>query len=308
MVRYDDERLVRIAIRTPPAPLPRGWRKGLRRRWRGRLEIRRFRDADVTVLSRAKSGRTWLRAMLTRLYQARYGLPENELLEFDNFHRRDRRIPKILFTHGHAIGELFDAGLVDRELGQRSLVFLARHPCDVAVSEYFQSTRRARRYKRELYGVDEDPEMFEFVMRGSLGLPAIVEYLNAWERRIEGRPSVLRVRYEDMRADPVESLERVVTSLGESFTRQEIADAVEFASFERLKERERENFFASHRLAPRDPDDPDSYKVRRGKVGGYRDYFRVEEIERMEALLAERLSPRYGYVADPPAESPPPLR
>jgi alcohol sulfotransferase len=48
-------------------------------------------------------------------------------------------------------------------------------------------------------------------------------------------------------------------------------------------------------MAPRDQDNPDSYKVRRAKVGGYRDYFDDAQIAAIDALVSERLDPVYGY-------------
>ena len=48
-------------------------------------------------------------------------------------------------------------------------------------------------------------------------------------------------------------------------------------------------------LKRRDASDPNSFKVRRGKVGGYRDYFPDEQVAELEALMAEKLSPSLGY-------------
>ena len=42
-------------------------------RWfRGRDEARRLRSADYVLVSWAKSGRTWLRLMVSRVYQSRH--------------------------------------------------------------------------------------------------------------------------------------------------------------------------------------------------------------------------------------------
>jgi alcohol sulfotransferase len=138
--------------------------------------------------------------------------------------------------------------------------------------------------------------MFDFVAQGPRGLPEVVAYLNAWERRLAGR-SALVVSYEDLRARPHAELARVTGYLGLAFEPAEIAEAVAFGDFESLKEKERTNFFRSSRLAPRDPDDPDSFKVRRAKVGGYRDYFDAEQVARLEAYVREHLAPSYGYGA-----------
>lgn len=290
------ERFLRDAIVALTAPLPRGARARARAHLRGRLEVARFRGADFAVLSRAKSGRTWLRAMLSRLYQLQYALADNLLLEYDNFRALDRRAPRVCFTHGHALGARLDASTDGASLLRKPVVFLVRHPCDVAVSEYFQSTRRAKDYKRELYGVDDALPMYDFVMHGPLGLPAIVAFQNAWARRLPRMPRALVVRYEDLRARPVAELARVIAHIGAPFTDAQLREAVAYGDFERLKEKERSNHFGSNRLTPGDAADPDSYKVRRAKVGGYRDYFDDAQLATMHAYLHAHLTPAFGYV------------
>jgi alcohol sulfotransferase len=62
-----------------------------------------------------------------------------------------------------------------------------------------------------------------------------------------------------------------------------------------MREREREGRFASDDLTPRDHSDTDSFKVRRGVIGGYRDYFDDAQCAALDALVAERLDPFFGY-------------
>ena len=233
--------------------------------------------------------------MLSRLYQQRYGLPEAQLMEFDNFHRQDPAIPRVLFTHGYYLKDRLESPAWRERFQEKKALFLVRHPCDVAVSEYFQSTRRASQHKRELYGVEQARDMFAFVMEGPLGIPSIIDYLNGWEAVVRGLPRHLVLRYEDLRARPVENVGKAVEFLQAPFTPGEIEAAVEFTSFDKLKQLERSNFYGSKRLQPRDEQDPDSFKVRRGKVGGYRDYFSDEQVAEMEAVVRSRLSPSYGY-------------
>lgn len=272
--------------------------------WVAYREIRRATACDYIVVARAKSGRTWLRAMLSRLYQRRFGLAEHQLLEFDNFHRQDARAATVLFTHGHELRRRLQDPRWRRRLASTRIVFLVRHPIDVAVSEYFQSTRRATGLKRELLGVDRDDSMLDFVLESNVGLPATIDYLNEWVPVLEQLQGAKVVRYEDMRARPLETLEELVRFLGAPFSREEIREAVEFGSFENLKKLEKEDFFRNKRLQARDPDDPESFKVRRGKVGGYVDYFSDEERQRLEAMVRDRLSPFYGYSpAAPGAEA-----
>jgi alcohol sulfotransferase len=81
---------------------------------------------------------------------------------------------------------------------------------------------------------------------------------------------------------------------------------VEFASIENMRSMEKDLFFrlSGSRLTPRDPSNPDSYKVRRAKVGGYRDYFDDEQIARVDEFVRSRLSASFGY--SDPAEAPVP--
>ena len=52
---------------------------------------------------------------------------------------------------------------------------------------------------------------------------------------------------------------------------------------------------SSKRLRPEDAENGDSYKVRRGKVGGYVDYFSLEEIEVVDKILSTHISALYPY-------------
>ncbi|MFU8814327.1 MAG: sulfotransferase domain-containing protein [Pseudomonadales bacterium] len=291
----DRNRLQRAAIWGLTAPLPKRQRVSARRRWRAALDNRQTLAADVVVLSRAKSGRTWLRAILSRLYQTHYGLAGHELLEYDNLHRQNPAIPIVAMTHGHGLEDLLRHPRQGPKLRQHPVILLVRDPRDVAVSEFFQSTRRASDHKRELYGVGDAGSMFDFVMQSPLGLPAICDYLNRWHRQLDTWPRALRLRYEDLRAEPQASLERLNEFLQAEFSSAEIAEAIEFTSFEALKQKERENFYNNDRLKARDPDDPDSFKVRRGKVGGYRDYFAPEQLAVIDRVVADQLDPTLGY-------------
>jgi hypothetical protein len=84
--------------------------------------------------------------------------------------------------------------------------------------------------------------------------------------------------------------------MGWQCTDEQLRAAVEFASFDNLKQLERQRFFQSRKMQPRDSSDPDTFKVRRGKVSGHRDYFDTEERAALDRMVAARLSPTFGYV------------
>ena len=79
--------------------LPRFKRKAYKFRTRMMEGVMR---ADAVILSYPKSGRTWLEVMLSRLFQKRLCLPENEIIDFTNAHRTFSELPRLFFTHDDA--------------------------------------------------------------------------------------------------------------------------------------------------------------------------------------------------------------
>ena len=68
------------------------------RKLRGVEQFGKLRHADVVFVSFGKSGRTWLRVMLSHLFRVMHDLPENAIIGFDNFHNLNRNVPKMFFA------------------------------------------------------------------------------------------------------------------------------------------------------------------------------------------------------------------
>jgi hypothetical protein len=284
--------------------LPKQKKIALERWLRGKEEYRKLRLADAVIVSFGKSGRTWLRVMLSRFYQVKHGLATRSFLGFDNFHRKNPAIPKLFFTHDNYLKDY--TGHADSKVDyyDRKVVLLARDPRDVAVSQFFQWQHRMRPGKKDLNKYPahgSEIEMFDFVMDGDAGLPKIIAYMNGWANEAARLPNLLIVRYEDMRTQPEAILQRIVEFIGTPGTAEEIQEAVAFASYDNMKKLEEKKVFwlSGSRLVPRDRNNPDSFKVRRAKVGGYRDYFNDQQVAAVEALVHDTLSPAYGYGTAP---------
>ncbi len=279
--------------------LPPQRRIALERWHRGLEEWRRLQQADAVVVSYGKSGRTWLRVLISRYYQLRCGLSGYTMMGFDNLHRKDPRIPKILFTHDNYLADYTGHRADKRDYYGSRVVLLVRDPRDVAVSQFFQWKYRMRPAKKRINDYPlEEVDIFTFVM-GKAGLPKIIAFMNGWARELERLPRLHLVRYEDLRRDTRGELRRLLAFLGEEAGEAELEDCVAFASVDNMRRLEAEGRFwrAGVRLMPRDRSNPDSYKVRRAKVGGWRDYFEDEQIRAIDAYVAERLDPAFGYVA-----------
>ena len=270
-------------------------------RWlRGMEDVRKLNLTDIVIVSFGKSGRTWLRVMLSRVYQLMHGLPERYLMGFDNYHHMNRSVPRIFFTHDNYIKDYTGHRDSKVDFYDKKVALLARDPRDVAVSQFFQWQYRMKPNKKLLNRYPEegrDVSVFDFVMDPDAGLPKIIAFMNLWAREAPKLKGFMLVRYEDLRSNPAGTLEALLEFLDTPATKDQIAEAVEFGSYENMKKMEQKQVFwlSGGRMVPKDRDNPNTYKVRRAKVGGYRDYFDDSQVEQIDALVDNTLSPYFGY-------------
>ena len=278
--------------------LPRNRQTKIERWLRGREDCRKLALADFVVVSFGKSGRTWLRVMLSRFYQVRYGLEERHLLAFDNLHAKSPAIPRILFTHDNYLAD-YNKNIDKSHYYNKKVILLVRDPADVAVSQYHQWKYRMSARKRRIndYPLDGETPLYDFVIRRHSGLPKVIDFLNQWARELPRMRSILVVRYEDMRADPAKVLARILDFLGSPGTPDEIRLSVEFASVENMRKLEERRVFwlSGRRMLATDRSNPNTYKVRRAKVGGYRDDFTAEQLAVIDTMMATDVLAAFGY-------------
>jgi hypothetical protein len=204
------------------------------------------------VVSFPKSGRTWMRIMLDDL---------GVWLAYDSA------------GSGHRM-QISAEELVPPKIlvGKRKVIFLHRDPRDTVVSGYFQASRRRTNcYKGTLSEFIRDPRH---------GIEKVVRYNHAWLDAIAGRKDAIDVRYEDLHDDTAAVLRRIAVFVGKCPSDARIARAVNEGRFEVMQAREADGTYARSygtRLLPKNPSDPESFKVRRGKVGGWEDYLAAED-------------------------------
>jgi hypothetical protein len=259
---------------------------------------RELSGGDTVILSIPKSGRTWLRAFLCAYFCRRFGL---------EFTLRPGRyalpgFPRIVFSHDlfehRTKGDWWDRirgkYLVPRrELNRAKIILLARDPRDCFVSLYLQLTRRDPNAPVKL----KQKTVSEMLRDEKFGVRAIVDTMNNWLSEFSQRDNFTLVRYETLRASPAEHFRDLLAVLGESSPDANIfQEALEFSRFENMQKLEAARAFDSNILHPGDVRDPESFKVRRGKVGGYREYLSAADQQFAAAAMAE-LDARFGYNA-----------
>jgi hypothetical protein len=251
----------------------------LHARWTAaRIRRRRQRQWDgahACVVSFPKSGRTWLHVMLARLAR---GAHAPFVLD----------VPGVLFTHDDADKPAQPLRADFERYAARKVVLLVRDPRDVLVSYFAHRTRRDLTYAGTLSA---------FVREPGYGAERIVAFLAGWWAHRTVPAGFVVVRYEDLHADPRKELERLARFLGLPHGDAELEDAVAFAAFDRMAAMERTGVLADQRLRAADAADRESYKVRRGEVGGWVAALAPGDAAWVSAVMARGLPAELGYPA-----------
>jgi Sulfotransferase domain len=265
-------------------------------RWNLSSRARELSGGDAIVVSIPKSGRTWVRTFLCAYYCEHYGHP----FSLDPGQYGDARIPRIVYSHdrfeqrtkadlwGALRGKYF---IPPAERRRAKIVLLARDPRDTFVSHYVQLTRRTRETPDQL----KQKEIGEVLRDRRHGIGSMIEIMNGWLAEWSGKPNFLLVRYEDLQRAPEKSFRELLEFLGEKEPDADaFAHALEFSRFGNMKKMEAAGAFASKILQATDVGDPESFKVRRGKVGGFTDYLMKSDLAYANEAM-RTLDARFGY-------------
>jgi hypothetical protein len=236
--------------------------------------------ADVVCVSYPKCGRTWLRVLLGKAISLRHGLDDQLVFDSKGLSRKSG-VPMPFFTHdsaSNAEGRHYERLDPDKsKYHSKEVLFLHRDPRDVVVSCYFQATHRRNLYSGTISAFLRDPHY---------GIRKILTFYDQWDRA-QGVPAGFRlVRYADLHERPQATLAAALRFLGEDLDDDVIASAIKFASFDSMKQMEAGGYFKSRKLQPSNSSDPESFKARKGVVGGYREYLDEEDCKFVEEQIA----------------------
>lgn len=152
-------------------------------------------------------------------------------------------------------------------------VFLVRNPGDVVVSRYHHMTSHEGKFSGTLAEFVADPEW---------GLPDLLSYLESWAPHIDD-PDVTVVTYEALKSDPIPSFGLLVEGLGIESDRESLEAALERASVDRMRKVESTSGVGQPQAY--DFDDPNARRVRKAKVGSWREEMDDDTIALMLAEI-----------------------
>lgn len=253
------------------------------------VSIYRHHKTDYYVISYPKCGRTWIRVMLAKSLALYFGDPRDIVYEpSDVINNVRANGPVVRFTHDGS-GDPPDPKIDNRRYyryANKRVIFLVRDPRDVMVSYYFQRTRRQ----------NESYSLSDFIRHPWWGIDRLIDFMRGWYEHRHVPLDFLLVRYEDLHRDPKIELRRILQFLGIiDISDDIIRNAVSYASFDNMRKMSLSELKHWSVLAPTNPNDPESFKVRRGEVGGYKKYLTREDIEYIEEKMRRGLPSFFGY-------------
>jgi len=252
--------------------------------------ISRYKQKWITtyVVSYPKSGRTWARTTTRRYLELAQNLgrfdrdgnhvrrPDGSFIKFDEdqgaWVPMPRRIDQLRFN--------------ERKYRGTKVCFIARHPGDVVVSSWYHLTYRERIYRGTLS---------EFIREPLVGVEKVIAFLNMWMANSDVPAAFQLVTYEEMRRDPLTAFAAMFRFIGFEPDPDLLARAVADTSFEQMKKMELEKKVAEPWLRIGAEKSERGMKVRKGKIGGYREELSPEDVEFIHEKIAAKLHPALPY-------------
>jgi hypothetical protein len=168
------------------------------------------------------------------------------------------------------------------------VVFLVRDPRDAIVSYYFHITKRKGDHPYQPASIQE------FIRNDTFGIRKLLAFYQSWHQFQYIPQSFTVIKYEDLHQQPAPTLSKVLKAM--QFPQPDpsaLERAIEWGQFENMKKLEQSRYFKNDSMHPKNPEDPDSFKVREGKVGGYKSHLRPEDLDYIDKSIQEIGLPFY---------------
>lgn len=248
------------------------------RRLRNQFKTRR---TGVLFVSFPKSGRTWVRFVLGQAIQTQYEIAQDRKLALNNTLYKRVTGQSIKITHDYGARE--DAGYsgMDKRAFKNKRVFLlTRDIRDTLVSYYHHRHDRFQKI---------DMPLSEYIRSDVYGARKIALFYRSWHDNQQLPSAFLRVRYEDLRRNPFPNMRQIADFLLlDAITDEALQTACQAGDFANMRRLEQNNEIV---LLNRDGDaskmSENAARVRKGKVGGFRDELTADDLAYIDQVVAE---------------------
>lgn len=251
------------------------------------MPIRGDQMQKTILVSFPKTGRTWLELLIGKYYAEYFNIQEKNDLSTIIYNKKLRKInSNIPHCHRDHIGKPYSRNPKEMKKSIKwdqykntKIIFLVRDPRDTVVSfyQYIVKGKSNQTYKGNIH---------KFIRDKRSRLDTLVVYYNTWLKNRSKFKDFLLVKYEDLKKDTFNELKKIIKFLDTDIKKECLEKSVSFCEFNNMKKMEKQNP-VDNELAPGDKNDPESYKARRGVVGGYVDYLSKEDVEYIDKVTKE---------------------
>ena len=249
-----------------------------------RMERRRRRESleslvplnpssdDTYIVAFAKSGGTWFSFLLANVNLLINQMPQTatwwNIRDYIFDIHESRHMPPSPFSHPR--GRFIHT---HSEFNPRYLrvLYLIRDPRDALVS-YYDLTTKFGWFKGT---------MDEFLDSPKFGIAAWVRHVGSWVHQHTDLNRIHFVRYEDLKSEPLEVLDRIYRLYGQEVPPEMLKKAVQRSSFESMRKSEADYRKYSYDLGST------FVFVRKGRAGGFGEELTPAQIARIETECAE---------------------
>jgi len=242
-------------------------------------------EPDVYIVSYPKCGRTWLRIMLGKYIEL---IGDNAIQQFDKSILQSADGVTIKFEHDQ--GNWVPAPLKIKQLSFKSskysgkkTAFLVRDPRDVLISSWYHLKFRERIYTGTLS---------DFIRDDLVGIRKIIAFMNMWIENCNVPDSFSLFTYEMFRENTIGQFKNLLYFTGIPIDETIIKNVVEQSSFKKMKQLEKNGTLKEPWMKPGNKNSDNSMKIRKGKVGSFREELSEGNIAFLNEIINKELSPQ----------------
>jgi len=272
-----------------------------------KLNFSKKNQRRVEIISFPKSGRTWLSVMVGKYLVYYYNLTldnYNIAKELSTISKElvKMHIPNIKIHHdGYTFWQRPEEVELRKDKYKRSsVILLVRNPIDIIVSSYFEKNKRVPA-RMDMSGITDpylepfNGTISEYVYERKGGIDTIIKFYNNWVEQSKIPKNFKIVKYEELHANTSQVLYGVLSFLSIPIKNEILTRVVDETTFQNMQKEEKSKKYESYALQPGNKDDKESFKARKGKIGGYSEYLVKSEIDYLKGKISSDLHPVFGY-------------
>lgn len=230
-------------------------------------------DSDYYIISYPKSGRTWIRFMLGNYISKLYKIKTENLLDLYEL-TSISKLSKISMSHSGTGESAYMSSIKEIEnsisfFSNKNIILLTRDPRDTVVSFFHQNTSRKKIYWSNIS---------DFIRSYKFGIKKIILFNKLFVKHKSKYKSFKEIKYEDFKENTKSNFVNLLIHLKIPINNKIVEDIIKMSNFSVMQKNESQNKYKYSQLKKRGSN-KNSLKVRKGKVGSYRDELSKSDID-----------------------------